>query len=125
MLLLFNTHTHAGGDCHTHITDSEPAELWNFFYWLDNHRLCWFDGNDCCISGLKEGRVFFLYLPGLRVQLLVKLDQLACDLGSVGVENRSVSGSDCGWVLQNDNLSYKRISYFWWIVNMFLISLFT
>ena len=40
------------------------------------------------------------------------------DLGGVGVENRGVSCSDCGGVLQNDNLSYKLVSNLWWVVNM-------
>jgi hypothetical protein len=63
-LLCFNAQNKTCCNGHTHITDSESAELREFLCSLNDERAGRSDGTDCCIAGLEECRVLFLNLSG-------------------------------------------------------------
>lgn len=104
-------------DSHTHITDCESSELWEFLCSLDNERAGRSDGTDCCIASLKECRVLFLDLSRAWVELLVELSEHTCGLGSVAVEDRSVSDGKDGRVLKDNDLCGEFLCNCWRVLD--------
>lgn len=116
-LLWFDAQNNSCCNGHTHITDSESAELWEFLCNLDNEGASRSDGTNCCIACFKECWVLFLNLSGTWVQLFVKFSEHTCSLRGVAVEHRGVSYGEDRRVLEHDDLCGELVSNGRWVVD--------
>jgi hypothetical protein len=107
---LLNRLDNTNGDGLTHVTDSETAERRVVSERLDAHRLGGDELDDSGIAGLDELRVVLNRLAGTAVDLLEHLGELASNVGSVAVQDRSVASTDLAGVVEDDNLGGKGSS---------------
>ena len=90
-----------------HVTDSETTERGVVGEGLNTHGLGGNHLDDGGITGLDElGRVLN-GLTSTAVDLLKKLRELASNVGSVAVQNRSVTSADLTGVVQDDDLGVE------------------
>jgi len=94
----------------SHITDSEAAQRRVVSEGLNTHRLRWNHLNDGSIARFDEFWCVLNGLSGTSVDLLEDLSELAGDVGSVAIQNWSVTSTDLTRVVKNDNLGVERIS---------------
>ena len=86
----------------THITDSKASERGELFCGFDDEGLGGPDLDDGVVTVLEEAEILELLSGALGGN---NLGNLAGNLSGVDVEDRSVSDSDDGGVVQHDNLS--------------------
>lgn len=91
----------------THVTDGETAQRGVLSESLNTHGLGGNHLDDGGITGLDElGRVLN-GLTGTAINLLQKLRELAGNVGSVAVQNGSVTSTDLTGVVQDDDLGVE------------------
>lgn len=90
-----------------HVTDGETAERGVVGEGLNTHGLGGNHLDDGGITGLDELGVVLNGLTGTAVDLLEELRELASNVGSVAVENGSVTSADLAGVVQDDDLSVE------------------
>jgi len=100
----------------THVTDSETAEWWVVSESLNAHRLGWDHLDDGGITRLDELGGGLGRLSGTAIDLLEELRELAGNVGSVAIQDWSVSSTDLARVVENNDLSIEGLGTLWWIV---------
>lgn len=105
---LLNSLDHTDGDGLAHVTDSETTERGVVGEGLDTHGLGGNHLDDGSVTGLDELGGVFDRLSGTAVDLLEELGELASNVGSVAVEDRSVTSADLAGVVENDDLGVER-----------------
>ena len=99
-----------------HISNGETTERWVLGKSLDAHWLRWNHLNNGGITRLDELGRLLNGLAGTTVDLLEELGELAGNVGSVAVEDWSVTGTDLTWVVEDDDLGVERVTALWWVV---------
>ena len=94
----------------THVTDGEAAQWGVVGEGLDTHGLAGHHLDNGGITGLDELGGILNRLASATVDLLKQLGELASNVGSVAVEDWSVSSADLARVVQHDDLSVERLS---------------
>jgi len=92
-----------------HVTDGETAKRWVVGEGLNAHGLGWNHLHDGSITRLDELGVGFGCLASAAIDLLEKLGELAGNVGSVAIEDWSVSSTDLAGVVENDDLSVEGL----------------
>ena len=68
------------------------------------------------LTRLDELRVLLDGLASTTIDLLKELGELAGDVGSVAIEDRSVAGTDLTWVVEDDDLGVEGLGTLGWVV---------
>ena len=97
------------GDGLTHVTDSETTERGILSESLNAHRLGGNHLDDGSITRLDELGAAFNGLAGTAIDLLKKLGELASNVGSVAIKNRSVTSTDLTGVVEDDDLGVEGL----------------
>ena len=100
----------------THVTDGETTERWVVSESLNTHWLGWNHLDDGSITRLDELGTGLNGLAGTTIDLLEELRELASNVGSVAIQDWSVTSTDLTWVVKDDNLGVERIGTLWRIV---------
>ena len=103
--------TYSDGNCLPHVTNSKATKWWVLSEGLDAH---WLGGNhldDCSVTALDELRVLLDRLASAAIDLLEELGELAGDVGSVAIQDRSVTSTDLTGVVEDDDLSIEGSSF--------------
>lgn len=116
LLSLRNTLDHAYCHCLTHVTDGETTKRWVVGEGLNTHRLAGNHLDDGSITGLDELGVVLNGLAGTTVDLLEELGELAGNVGSVAIQDRSVASTNLTRVVKNDDLGVEGVGTFGWVV---------
>lgn len=93
----------------THVTDGETTKRRIVGEGLNTHGLAGNHLHDGSITRLDELGVVFHGLAGTTIDLLKELRELAGDVGSVAIQDRSVTGTDLTWVVQDNDLGVEGI----------------
>jgi hypothetical protein len=104
------------GDGLTHVTDGETTEWWVGGEGLDTHWLGRNHLDDSGITRLDKLGVVFDGFAGTSVNLLEELSELASNVGSVAIQDWSVTGTDLTGVVEDDDLGVEGSGTHWWIV---------
>lgn len=104
------------GDGLTHVTDGETTKWWVGGEGLDTHWLGWNHLDDGSITRLDELRASFDSLTSTSVNLLEELSELAGNVGSVAIQDWSVTGTDLTRVVKDDDLGVEGGSTQRWVV---------
>jgi len=99
-----------------HVTDSETTEWWVVGEGLNAHWLGWHHLNDGSITRLDELGGSLSGLASSAIDLLEELGELAGNVGSVAIENWSVTSTDLTRVVKDDDLGVEGLGTLWWIV---------
>ena len=91
----------------SHVTDCEPSERSEVLGGLDDERLGGLELDDCVVTVLQEAEILELLSCALCGD---NLDELACNLSGVNVEDRGVSDGHDGGVVQDDDLCSEGLS---------------
>jgi hypothetical protein len=100
----------------SHVTDSKTSERWVVGESLDAH---WLGGNhldDSGITRLDELGGRFGGFTGTAIDLLQELSKLAGNVGSVAIQNRSITSTDLAGVVKDDDLGVERLGTLWRVV---------
>ena len=93
------------GNSLSHVTDGETTKWWVFVIGLDAHWLAWDKLGNAGITGLDELGVRLEGLASSTIDLLDKLSELASNVGSVTIQNGSVTSANLTGVVEDDDLS--------------------
>jgi len=99
----------ADSDGLTHVTDGETTERRIIGESLNAHGLARNHLHDSSVTGLDELGVVFHRLAGTTIDLLEELGELAGNVGSVAIQDRSVTGTDLTRVVEDDDLSVEGL----------------
>jgi hypothetical protein len=83
---------------------------------LNTHRLGWNHLNDGSITRLDELGRSFDRLSSTTINLLEKFGELAGNVGSVAIKDRSITGANLTRVVKNDDLGVEGFSTLGWVV---------
>jgi len=97
------------GDGLSHVTDSETTERRIVGEGLNTHRLAGNHLDDSGIAGLDELGVVLNGLAGTTVDLLEELRELASNVGSVAIQDRSVTSTNLARVVEDDDLGVEGV----------------
>merc|ERR1711907_617780 len=97
-----------------HISDSESTKWWELGESLDDHHLGWGHLDDSGITRLDVFWELFSDLTGSLVHLVLNFGELASNMASVAIEDRSVTVHDLTWMVHDDNLSLEVVSVLSW-----------
>ena len=97
------------GDGLSHITDSETSQRRVVSEGLNTHGLAGNHLDDGSVTRLDELGVVFDRLSGTTIDLLEELRELAGNVGSVAIQDWSVSSTDLTRVVKDDDLGVERI----------------
>lgn len=100
----------------SHVSDSESTKRWVVGEGLDTHWLGWHHLNDGGIARLDELRTSLNRLASSSIDLLKKFGELAGNVGSVAIQDWSVTGTDLTWMVEDDNLGVEGVATLWWVV---------
>jgi hypothetical protein len=92
----------------THVTDGETAQRRVVGESLNTHGLGGNHLDDGRVTRLDELGSILNGLSGTAVDLLLDLGELASNVGSVAIENGSVTGADLTGVVEDDDLGLER-----------------
>ena len=104
---LLNTLDDTDSDGLAHVTDGETTERGVVGEGLDTHGLGGNHLDDGGVTGLDELRAVLNRLTGTAVDLLKELGELASNVGSVAVQDGSVTSADLTRVVKDDDLSVE------------------
>lgn len=104
------------GDGLLHVSDGESSKRSVVSEGLDAHGLGGFKDNQSGISSLDGLRFFFSGFSSSSVDLGLDLSELAGNVGSVAVEDGSVSVFDLTGVVHDNDLSQEGLNFFGGIV---------
>jgi len=93
----------------SHVTDSETSQRRVVAKSLNTH---WLGGNhlnDSGITRLDELGSIFNRFTRTTIDLLQQLGELAGDVGSVAIEDGSVTSADLTWVVEYNDLGVKGV----------------
>ena len=93
----------------THVTDGETTKRWVVSESLNAHGLAGNHLHDGSITGFDEFRVVLNGLAGTAINLLEELRELAGDVGSVAIQDWSVSSTDLTRVVKDDDLGVEGV----------------
>lgn len=103
-------------DSLSHVTDSETSEWWVVSESLNTH---WLGGNHLDNGGvtrLDELGAGFGGFTSTAIDLLQKLSKLASNVGSVAIQDWSVTSTDLTWVVEDDDLGVEGLGTLWRVV---------
>lgn len=107
---LLNALDDTDSDGLSHITDGETSKRWVVSESLNAHGLGWNHLDDGGITGLDELGSVLNGFTGTTVNLLEDLRELASNVGSVAVQNWSVTSTDLTRVVKDDDLGVEGLS---------------
>lgn len=116
LVSLDDTLDNTDSDSLAHITDSETSKRWVVGESLNTHWLGWNHLDDGGITRLDELGVVLNALTGTSVNLLQDLRELAGNVGSVAIQDWSVTSTDLTRVVKDDDLGVEGLGSLWWIV---------
>ena len=93
----------------THVTDSETTERRILSESLNAHRLGWNHLDDSSITRLDEFGGGFGGLASSTIDLLEELGELAGDVGSVAIQDWSVTSTNLTRVIEDDDLGIEGL----------------
>jgi len=99
-----------------HVSNGESSEWWVVRESFNTHWLVGDEGNHGAITRLDTLWFLFKDGTGSSVDLFLDFLELAGNMGSVAIEDWAVSVTDGTRMVQDDDLSVERSSFFWWIV---------
>merc|ERR1719502_1188548 len=97
-----------------HVSDSESTKWWELGESLDDHHLGWSHLDDSGITRLDVFWELFSDLTGSLVHLVLNFGELASNMASVAIEDRSVTVHDLTWMVHDDNLSLEVVGVLGW-----------
>jgi len=100
----------------SHVTDGETSERWVVGESLNAH---WLGGNhldDSGITRLDELGGRFSGFTSTAIDLLQELSELAGNVGSVAIQDWSVTCTDLAGVVKDDDLGVEGLSTLWRVV---------
>jgi len=97
------------GNSLSHVTDSETTERRVVSEGLNAHRLAGNHLDDSGITGLDELGVVLNGFAGTTIDLLEELGELASNVGSVAIQDWSVTSTDLAGVVEDNDLGIERI----------------
>jgi len=100
----------------THVTDGKTTKWWVVGKGLDAHWLGWNHLDNGCVTRLDKLWRSFDGLASTTINLLEKLRKLASNVGSVAIEDWSVTSTNLTRVVEDNDLSIERLGTLWWIV---------
>lgn len=100
----------------SHVSDGKSTKWWVVGEGLDTHWLGWHHLDDGSITRLDELWRSFDGLTSSSIDLLEELRELAGDVGSVAIQDWSVTSTDLTWVVEDDDLGVEGVAALWWIV---------
>mmetsp|Transcript_4341 Transcript_4341/g.4853 ORF Transcript_4341/g.4853 Transcript_4341/m.4853 type:complete len:237 (-) Transcript_4341:313-1023(-) len=106
--LLLDTLDDTDGDGLSHISDGESTERSILGEDLNTHGLVGDQSNHSGITSLDELGGFFQSLSGSSVNLLVDGFEFAGNMGSMAIQNGSITVGDLSGMVHDDNLSVER-----------------
>src|SRR6266851_2202279 len=112
--LLDDSHANRG----SHVANGESSKLRNFLEGFKHH---WSERSyldESAVAYFEERRFLLNYLTGSRVQFAYQFLEGYTDSSRVGVQYWSVSGSDGGWMVDDDNLADERLCDRWRVVRV-------
>jgi len=104
---LDNTNSHSL----PHVTNGEATERWVFIVSLNTHGLGRHELDDCSIARLDSLGGSFNDLAGTTIDLLDELSELAGNVGSVAIQNGSITSTNLTGVIDDDNLGSERSGF--------------
>lgn len=96
--------------CIPHVTDGETAKRGVLGESLNAHGLGGNHLDDGGVTGLDELGVVLNGLAGTAIDLLEQLRELAGNVGSVAVQDRSVASTDLTRVVEDDDLGVEGVA---------------
>jgi len=100
----------------SHVSDGESTKRWVVSEGLNTHWLGWHHLDDGSVTRLDELGSSLNRLSGSSVNLLEKLGELAGNVGSVAIQDWSVSSTDLTWVVKDDDLGVEAVAALGWVV---------
>jgi len=100
----------------SHVTNSETSKWWVVGESLDAH---WLGGNhldDGGVTRLDKFRGRFGGFTGTAIDLLQELGELAGNVGSVTIQDWSVTSTDLTWVVKDNDLGVEGLGTLWRVV---------
>jgi hypothetical protein len=100
----------------SHVTDGETSKRWVVGESLNAH---WLGGNhldDSGITRLDELGGRFSGFTGTAIDLLQELSELAGNVGSVAIQDWSITSTNLTWVVEDDNLGIEGLGSLWRVV---------
>ena len=101
---------HSDSDSLSHVTDSETSKRRIISEGLNTHGLGWNHLYDGSITRLDELGGVLNGFTGTTINLLQDLRELAGDVGSVAIQNWSVTSTDLTRVVKDDDLGVEGLS---------------
>src|SRR5437667_11379559 len=102
----------------SHVTNGESSKLRNVLevfkhHWSERPHL-----DESAVAYFEERRFLLNYLTCSRVKLAYQLLKGYPNRSSVSVQYRSVSGSDSGWMVNDDDLADECLCHRGWVVRV-------
>jgi hypothetical protein len=110
LIALLNALDDTNGNGLTHVTDGETSQRWVVSESLNTHGLGWNHLDNSSITRLDELGGVLNGLSGTTIDLLQDLGELAGDVGSVAIQDWSVTSTDLTRVVENDDLGVEGLS---------------
>ena len=83
---------------------------------FNTHRFARDHINNGSITRLQEFGASFQLLTRTTTDLFFKLSKLACYVGCVTIQNRSIASTNLAWMVQDNDLSSEASCFLWWII---------
>src|SRR5260370_32929117 len=112
--LLNDSHANRG----YHVANSESSKRRNVLDDVKHHRSERPHLDKSTVSYFEERGLLLNYLTGSRVQFAYQFLEGYTNGSRMGVKYRSVSGSDGGWMVNDDNLADECFCDRWWVVRV-------
>lgn len=98
------------GDGLSHVSDGESTKRWVVSEGFNTHGLGWNHLDDSGITRLDELGSGFNRLASSSIDLLKKLGELASNVGSVAIQDWSITGADLTRVVEDDDLGVEAVA---------------
>nr|GMC59369.1 translation elongation factor 1-alpha [Ipomoea batatas]GMC59382.1 translation elongation factor 1-alpha [Ipomoea batatas]GMC90180.1 translation elongation factor 1-alpha [Ipomoea batatas]GMD25341.1 translation elongation factor 1-alpha [Ipomoea batatas]GME11717.1 translation elongation factor 1-alpha [Ipomoea batatas] len=115
-VLLVNALNDSNSDGLTHVPHSKTPQWWVLREGLDDHGLCGKHLHETSITVLQELGLLLELLARSSIDLGHQLSKLDSNVGSVAVENRSITVTNLTRVVHDDNLGGEVGGSFRWVI---------
>ena len=100
----------------SHVADGETTKRWVVGEGLNTHGLGRNHFDDSSVTRLDEFGSVLDGLASSAIDLLQEFRELASNVGSMAVKNRSIASADLTRVVENDDLSVEGVGTLGWVV---------